>query len=90
MLPQNRELGQNVMIAEIKRIVQGIEGVLNISNIDVFNRVGGKYSTSQTSQKYSDTTTKQIRLIDDVINAQPTEFYQIRFPNTDIGIRVLQ
>lgn len=90
MLPQSREFGQNVLISDIKRIVQGIQGVSNISGVNVFNRVGGKYSTSQTSQAYEDKATKQIRLINDMIIAQPTEFYQIRFPNTDIGIRVQQ
>jgi hypothetical protein len=29
-------------------------------------------------------------LIDETIFAEPTEFYQIRFPNRDIGVRVLQ
>lgn len=90
MLPEKREFGQDVLISEIKSIVQNIEGVVNISNIEVFNRVGGKYSSSQTSQKYEDPTTKQIKLVDDVVNAQPTEFYQIRYSNTDIGIRVKQ
>jgi len=90
MLPQNREFGEDVLISEIKSLVQNTEGVVNISDVKVFNRVGGKYSTSQTSQKYQDSTTKQIRLIDDVIYAQPTEFYQIRYDNLDIGIRVKQ
>jgi hypothetical protein len=56
----------------------------------VFGRVGGKYSSSQTAQKYEDSTTKQIKLIDDIIYAEPTEFYQIRYSNTDIGVRVKQ
>lgn len=90
MLPQKREFAQDVLISEIKSIVQNIEGVVNISDVKVFNRVGGKYSSSQTAQKYEDSTTKQIKLIDDVIYAQPTEFYQIRYPNTDIGVRVKQ
>jgi hypothetical protein len=90
MLPQRREFGQDVLISEIKSIVQNIEGVVNISDVKVFNRVGGKYSTSQTAQKYEDSTTKQIKLIDDVVYAQPTEFYQIRYSNTDIGVRVKQ
>lgn len=90
MLPQSREFGQDVLISEIKSIVQNIEGVVNISDVKVFNRVGGKYSSSQTAQKYEDSTTKEIKLIDDVIYAQPTEFYQIRYSNTDIGIRVKQ
>jgi len=90
MLPQRREFGQDVLISEIKSIVQNIEGIVNISDVKVFNRVGGKYSSSQTAQKYEDSTTKQIKLIDDVIYAQPTEFYQIRYSNTDIGVRVKQ
>jgi hypothetical protein len=90
MLPQHREFGQNVLISEIKSIVQNIEGVVNISDVKVFGRVGGKYSTSQTAQKYEDSTTKQIKLIDDIIYAEPTEFYQIRYSNTDIGVRVKQ
>jgi hypothetical protein len=90
MLPQAREFGQNVLISEIKSIVQNIEGVINISDVKVFGRVGGKYSSSQTAQKYEDSTTKQIKLIDDIIYAEPTEFYQIRYSNTDIGVRVKQ
>ena len=90
MLPQAREFGQNVLISEIKSIVQNIEGVVNISDVKVFGRVGGKYSTSQTAQKYEDSTTKEIKLIDDIVYAEPTEFYQIRYSNTDIGVRVKQ
>lgn len=90
MVPQAREFGQDVIISEIRRIVQAIEGVVSVTDIKVFGRVGGQYSSSQTSQVYSDPTTKEIRLIDDTINAQPTEFYQIRFANRDIGVRVKQ
>jgi hypothetical protein len=90
MIPQAREFGQNVLISEIKSIVQNIEGVVNISDVKVFGRVGGNYSSSQTAQKYEDSTTKQIKLIDDIIYAEPTEFYQIRYSNTDIGVRVKQ
>jgi hypothetical protein len=90
MLPQNREFGEDVLISEIKSLIQNSEGVVNISDIKVYNRVGGKYSTSQTAQKYQDSTTKQIKLIDDVIYAQPTEFYQIRFDNLDIAVRIKQ
>lgn len=90
MLPQAREFGQDVIIGEIRRVVQSIEGVVSITDIKVFGRVGGQYSNSQTSQVYSDPTTKEIDLIDDTIFSQPTEFYQIRFPNRDIAVRVKQ
>ena len=86
--PQTREMGQNVNVSEIRRIVQSQNGVVSISDIRFFNKVGGLYSSSQTSQRYIDSTTKQIELIDDTIFAEPTQTYQVRFPNTDINVRV--
>ena len=90
MLPQSREFGQDVIVSEVRRIVQAIEGVVSVSDIKVFNRVGGQYSSSQTAQRYSDPTTKEIGLVDDTIFAQPTELYQVRFATRDIGVRVKQ
>jgi hypothetical protein len=90
MSPQAREFGQDVIISEAKRLIQSIEGVVSVSGVKVYNRTGGQYSTSQTAQEYIDSSTKEIRLIDETIFAEPTEFYQIRFPNKDIGVRVLQ
>ena len=85
--PQKQQLGFNVNVSDVRRIVQDIPGVISLSDLKVFNKVGGRYSNSQTSQKYSDSQTKQIKLIDDTIFAQPNQVYQIRFPNTDIKVR---
>ena len=88
MDPGNRQMGQNVNISEIRRLIQSQNGILTVSDIQVFNKVGGQYSSSQTSQRYLDSTTKQIELIDDTIFAEPSQTYQIRFPNKDINVRV--
>jgi len=88
LAPGAREMGQNVNISEIRRLIQSQNGVLSVSDIQVFNRVGGQYSSSQTSQRYVDSETKQIELIDDTIFAEPSQTYQIRFPNKDINVRV--
>ena len=88
LAPGNREMGQNVNISEIRRLIQSQNGVLSVSDIQVFNRVGGQYSSSQTSQRYVDSETKLIELIDDTIFAEPSQTYQIRFPNKDINVRV--
>jgi len=87
--PASRQLGQNVNVSELRRIVQNENGVVSISDIRFFNKVGGQYSSYQTSQRYSDPATKQIELINDTIFAEPTQIYQIRFPNKDINIRVI-
>lgn len=86
--PNNRGMGENVYVSEIKRQIQNLNGVLTIAQIDVFNLVGGQYSSSQTSQRYSNSETKQIELIDDTIFAEPTQIYQVRFPGQDVSVRV--
>jgi len=86
--PLNRELGENIYVSELRRLIQSENGVITLSGIEFFNQVGGQYSSSQTSQRYVDSETKQIELIDDTIFAEPTQIYQIRFPNTDINVRV--
>ena len=87
--PTERQLGENVYISEIKKQIQNLDGVISVSEIRVFNKVGGQYSSSQTSQKYSNTSTRQIELVADTIFAEPTQIYQVRFPNKDINVRVL-
>jgi hypothetical protein len=88
MAPENRELGQNVNMSDVRRLIQNTAGVSTLSDLKVFNKVGGQYSSSETSQKYLDKTTRQISLIDDTIFAEPTQVYQIRFDNKDIKVRV--
>ena len=86
--PTNRQMGQNVNLSEIRRQIQSQNGVVSLSDIKVFNKVGGQYSSSQTSQRYVDSETKEIELIDDTIFAEPSQTYQVRYSNKDINVRV--
>jgi hypothetical protein len=87
-LPSNRQMGENVFVSEIRRLIQSENGVISVADIQFFNKVGGEYSSSQTSQRYLDSETKQIELIDDTIFAEPKQTYQVRYPNKDIIVRV--
>ena len=86
--PTNQQLGENVYISEIKKEIQNQNGVITISDLKVFNKVGGQYSSSQTSQEYADSETKEIKLIDDTLFSEPNQIYQIRYSNKDINVRV--
>jgi hypothetical protein len=88
MAPGNREMGQNVNVSDIRRLIQNTGGVSTLSDLKVYNKVGGLYSSSETSQKYVNKTTREISLIDDTIFAEPSQIYQIRFDNKDIKVRV--
>jgi hypothetical protein len=87
MSPANFEMGQNVNISEIRRIIQNEAGVIAVTNISVFNKVGGQYSSSETSMRFLDSTTREIRTVDETIFAEPSQIYQVRFPSKDILVR---
>lgn len=86
--PDNRGMGENVNVSELRRQIQSQNGVISVTDMQFFNKVGGQYSSSQTSQIYSNPTTRQIQLIDDTIFAEPSQTYQIHYPGKDINVRV--
>jgi hypothetical protein len=88
MSPANIEMGENIYLSEIKRQIQTLNGVISLTDLIVFNKVGGQYSSNQTSMSYSDSATKQIATVDDTIFAEPSQIYQVRFPNVDITVQI--
>jgi|688.fasta_scaffold11087_3 hypothetical protein len=86
--PQTRQLGQNVYLSELRSIIQNTNGVLTVTTLDIFNEVGGQYSSAETSMEYSDPEVKLIGPVDDTIFAQPSQVYQIRYPGKDIKVSV--
>lgn len=86
--PLNRQMGENVYISELRKLIQDENGVITLANIRIFNQVGGQYSSSQTSQRYSNPATREIELIDDTLFAEPNQTYQVRFPGRDVTVRV--
>ena len=88
MDPQIRQLGQNIYLAQLNSLIQDENGVITVAGLQIFNEVGGQYSSAQTSMPYVDDLTRQIRPVDDTIFAQPSQVYQIRYPQKDIRVRV--
>lgn len=86
--PTVRNLGEDILVSELNRIIQAENGIISVGDISIFNKVGGQYSSSQTSMPYSDEVTKKISLVDNTIFAEPNQIYQIRFPQKDITVRV--
>ena len=88
MDPQVRQLGKNIYLAQLNSLIQDENGVITVAGLQIFNEVGGQYSSAQTSMPYADDETRQIRPVDDTIFAQPSQVYQIRYPQKDIRVRV--
>jgi hypothetical protein len=88
MDPQIRQLGQNIYLAQLNSLIQDENGVITVAGLQIYNEVGGQYSSAQTSMPYADEESRQIRPVDDTIFAQPSQVYQIRYPQKDIRVRV--
>lgn len=86
--PDNKEMGQDVYVGELSRNISLQDGVVNLIDLRIFNKVGGQYSSNEVSQRYLDDITKQIELIDGIIFAQPNQSFQVKFPTKDIAVRI--
>ena len=82
------EMGVDVSLGSLRALIMEQAGVINIVDVKVFNKVGGEYSQSISTQPYIPQTNREIQLIDDTIYAQPNEILQIRIPDKDIAVRI--
>ena len=83
-----RKMGDPLLVGDLSREIGNVGGVVNVVDIRVFNKIGGSYSSSQVSQSYKDSATKEILQSDSVIFMKSNQIFQIRFPSTDIKIRI--
>jgi hypothetical protein len=82
-----RKMGDPLFIGDLMREIGAIGGVINVVDLKVFNKIGGNYSSSEVSQSYKDSATKEIQQIDMTIFMQSNQIFQVRFPNSDIRVR---
>jgi hypothetical protein len=83
------QMGQNIYISQLIEQINNVAGVLNITDIKAYNKVGGNYSLNFTRQSYIDNVTKQIDLtLDYVLFGEYDTMFEIKYPQTDIRVRV--
>jgi len=83
-----QEMGQNVYLADLSKELNNIDGVLNITEIKVFNKVGGDYSLDQVTQPYVNSATKEIDTSGNLtLYGNFNTMFEIKF--AQINIRVI-
>tara|TARA_R110001583_G_scaffold117532_1_gene268659 strand:- start:645 stop:2495 length:1851 start_codon:yes stop_codon:yes gene_type:complete len=85
------EMGQDLPMGELRGVIMNQPGIINIVNLRVYNKVGGEYSQSQSSQPILTVPSaglRELNMLDDTIYAQPNEILHVRFPEKDISVRV--
>jgi hypothetical protein len=90
------EMGESIYISQLIEQINNVAGVLNVTDIRVYNINGGKYSLNTSPQELIDDDTsfngssaRRINLTEDfALFAEYDSMFQIRFPDKDIRVRV--
>ncbi len=84
------QMGENVYISNLIETINNVGGVINVIDLRVYNKVGeGKYSLNEISQPYIDSSTREIDISQDyTLFGEPTSLFEIKYPSTDITVRV--
>lgn len=91
------DMGESVYLGKLTESVNNVGGVINVTDIRVYNEVGGDYSLNEISQAYTDTptlvgtnnNTRQIDLTEDyALFGEHKTMFEIKYPTRDIRIRV--
>lgn len=85
------DMGDNIYLSQLVENINNVGGVLNVTDLRVFNKVNenGKYSLNEIAQPYIDTTTRQIDLLGRyTLFGSPNSMFEVKYPNNDIKITI--
>lgn len=83
------QMGENIYLSNLVEQINNVGGVLNVIDLRVYNKVGGGYSLNEISQPYLDPATRQVDIsFDYTLYGEPVSMFEIKYPNTDIRVRV--
>lgn len=83
------DMGESIYLGQLTESINNVGGVINVTDIRVYNEVGGDYSLNKISQAYSDPQEKQIDLTEDyALFGEQKTMFEIKNPSKDIRIRV--
>ena len=84
---EKRKMGDPLFVGDLMKEIGNVAGVVNVVDIRVYNLIGGTYSSSEVSQSYKNSVTKEIQQSDMTVFMLSNQIFQIRFPNVDIKVR---
>lgn len=83
------DMGESIYLAQLTETINNVGGVINITDIRVFNKVDGDYSLNEISQVYINQSTRQIDLTEDyAVFGEAKTMFEIKNPTKDISVRV--
>lgn len=81
------ELGDDIFVGTIKNAILNTSGVVNLTSLKVFNKIGGLYSQDKSIQSVNNVT-GEINITEEVILADDNQILQVLNPSIDIVVRL--
>lgn len=82
----NYEMNTDIFIGRLEKEILDANGVINVIDIKVYNKVGGQYSQNITSQEFLNSNNSEINLINNTIYSTRDSMFEIKFPEKDIRV----
>jgi len=88
------EMGENIYLSQLVENINNVPGVFNVTDLQVFNKVGGEYSLNSITQALSVNNTNDgifmvdLNVSDYTLFGQPNSMFEIKFPGNDIGVQI--
>jgi len=80
------EMNQDIFLGRLQKEILNANGVVNIISIIVYNKVGGNYSTNAVSQAIVNSSTGEIKIINNTIYSTRDSMFEIKYPEKDIRV----
>ena len=80
------EMNMDIFLGRLQRKILEANGVVNIIDIKVFNKVGGQYSNNTISQEILNTSTGEIKIINNTIYSTKDSMFEVKYPEKDIRV----
>ena len=80
------EMNQDIFLGRLEKQILGVNGVINIIGIKVFNKVGDQYSSNTIAQEITNNTTGEIKIQNNTIYSTRDSMFEIKYPEKDIKI----
>tara|TARA_R110000803_G_scaffold47825_8_gene99637 strand:- start:2026 stop:3834 length:1809 start_codon:yes stop_codon:yes gene_type:complete len=86
---KGQEMGQNIYLSDLSREISSIDGVLNVVELKIFNKVGGQYALGEVGQPYIDENSREIKISDSLtLFGRFNTMFEVRYPERDIKVIV--
>jgi hypothetical protein len=82
----NYEMNEDIFLGRLQKEILAANGVINVIEIKVYNKQGGNYSNNVVSQDILNTSTGQIKIINNTIYSTEDSMFEIKYPEKDIRV----